>query len=181
MRYVPLPRSWLAVACLALACGGPGPRRDGAGDPLRSRDGSPDLVTASLGSIDAPVRADGPGAVWRCTPGLRTRPGLPCGCGEECDSGFCADGVCCNLACQGACYSCKLPGRMGSCAPVAIGAPDPHGLCAKEAPETCGRNGLCAFASCAHYPPGTRCQPPMCAGGSVLYPHCQNDGTCAPG
>jgi hypothetical protein len=70
---------------------------------------------------------------------------------------------------------------MGSCAPVAIGSPDPHGVCAKEAPETCGRNGLCAFASCARYPPGTRCGAPSCAGGSVLYPHCHSDGTCAPG
>src|SRR5690349_1740353 len=133
MRHVPSPTSPWAIVCLALACGTPA--REGAGDALRGRDGSADLFApASLGSIDAPVRADGPGAAWRSRRAYRL--GLPCGCGQECDSGFCADGVCCNLACQGACYSCKLPGRMGSCAPVAIGSPDPHGLCTREALES---------------------------------------------
>ena len=32
-----------------------------------------------------------------------------------------ADGVCCNVACTGACVSCNQPDHMGECAPVAAG------------------------------------------------------------
>jgi hypothetical protein len=173
----------VVLACLSLGCGPAVLRGTGASDggaPPRGQDAGDALVLAGLGGVDAPA-ADRPTADWKCAPGLRSRLGLPCGCGEECESGICADGVCCNLPCRGACHSCKLDGRMGSCEPVAIGAPDPHGICTKEAPETCGRTGLCAFASCARYPPGTRCRAPSCSGGSVLYPHCDTDGTCAPG
>jgi hypothetical protein len=101
------------------------------------RDGAaavPDL------SVDAPARApDGPPGIWRCSPGLGSGLGQPCGCAGECASGICADGVCCNRSCTEACLSCKLPGRMGACTAVAIGAPDPHGVCARDPPETCGR------------------------------------------
>jgi hypothetical protein len=41
----------------------------------------------------------------------------------ECQSGFCAQGVCCQSRCDGACQSCALPGSTGICMPV----PTPDG------------------------------------------------------
>ncbi|HTA18714.1 MAG TPA: hypothetical protein VK989_05450, partial [Polyangia bacterium] len=50
-----------------------------------------------------------------------------CTTDAECATGSCADGVCCNEPCKGACTSCSMPGQVGTCAPVNIGAPDPRG------------------------------------------------------
>jgi hypothetical protein len=71
---------------------------------------------------------------------------------------------------------------MGACNPVAIGEPDPHGVCLRQGPETCGYNGTCdGLGGCAKYPPGTNCLPPSCATGGLVYPYCQPDGTCRGG
>ena len=48
--------------------------------------------------------------------------GAVCAAARECESGFCADGVCCNVACTGACVSCQEPGKLGQCTPGAGGA-----------------------------------------------------------
>src|SRR5262249_14831330 len=62
--------------------------------------------------------------------GCHTRKGQALGCdvaagadcAEEncrvCQSGHCADGVCCNSACDGTCTSCALPDYVGTCTPV---------------------------------------------------------------
>jgi hypothetical protein len=53
------------------------------------------------------------------------QPGEPCSSGPECQSGFCADGVCCNNWCLGECQACtaakKGYGSDGTCAPVKLG------------------------------------------------------------
>jgi hypothetical protein len=43
--------------------------------------------------------------------------GAPCGSGADCQSGFCADGVCCQSACADPCFACNLPGAAGTCTP----------------------------------------------------------------
>src|SRR5438552_1437 len=79
-----------------------------------------------------------------CTPGAGHRPGAACGCKAECASGFCVDGVCCDKACDGACQTCTLPGKAGTCAPAAAGAtPRMADACPKEATSTCGHDGTC--------------------------------------
>lgn len=130
------------------------------------------------GSADAP---SGTQALPVCSPGARKRLGLACACGAECDSGICTDGVCCNVACDQPCVSCRLPDRLGACTSVAPGSPDPRGLCTKESPETCGRNGLCGPSGCARYAPGTNCKAASCSGSSLVYPYCMPDGTCTGG
>ena len=50
--------------------------------------------------------------------------GDACTGGDECDSTFCVDGVCCNRACDGQCEACDSSATPGTCVPVA-GAP--HG------------------------------------------------------
>ena len=45
--------------------------------------------------------------------------GTGCTTAAECDSGFCAQGYCCNQACTGTCKSCALTGSIGACSNVA--------------------------------------------------------------
>jgi len=57
----------------------------------------------------------------------------------ECDSGFCADGACCDAACEGACEACSAE---GACEPIVAGAED-EDLC----PGVCdGSRGCSTFA-----------------------------------
>src|SRR5581483_11981528 len=43
-------------------------------------------------------------------------PGAKCTLASDCESGFCADGVCCTSACTGACQRCDLPPPAGGMA-----------------------------------------------------------------
>jgi hypothetical protein len=49
---------------------------------------------------------------------------------DECASGFCANGVCCDSACDGACESCNQPRTTGQCTPL----PNPDAGLGCEAP-----------------------------------------------
>jgi hypothetical protein len=49
--------------------------------------------------------------------------GAACGAPGDCQSGFCASGVCCNVACDQPFQQCNLPGRAGLCS--STGAPAP--------------------------------------------------------
>ncbi len=107
--------------------------------------------------------------------------GLTCSAASECLSGFCADGICCDGACDGVCRSCKLPASMGTCTAVPAGGDEPHGLCAAQAPSTCGTDGKCDGANaCRRFRPGTVCAPEQCSAG-VFSPEgtCNATGTCA--
>jgi len=70
--------------------------------------------------------------------------GAACASNSGCTTGFCADGVCCNEVCDGACKSCKQSGSTGTCVSV-DGVSDPHGKCAAgECADVC-KAGACAF------------------------------------
>ena len=49
--------------------------------------------------------------------------GAACSAPSECQSGFCASGVCCNTACDQPSQQCYLPGRAGLCSSTAAPAP----------------------------------------------------------
>jgi hypothetical protein len=49
--------------------------------------------------------------------------GDPCSAPSECQSGFCASGVCCNTACDQPFQQCNLQGRAGLCSSTAAPAP----------------------------------------------------------
>ena len=102
---------------------------------------------------------------------------------RECESGNCADGVCCNVACGGPCVSCREPGKMGQCTPVPVGNPDPHGVCRQEPIESCGGSGVCnGQGGCGRYAAGTICRPATCSGASFMAPGvCDGLGTCESG
>ncbi|MCS6902569.1 MAG: hypothetical protein NZX77_22765, partial [Polyangiaceae bacterium] len=91
------------------------------------------------------------------------RLGVPCNADQDCSTGHCVDGVCCEQTC-GECRRCDAPGEEGSCVPV-TSAEDPDscsGLCSKE--------GVCQPFD---QPPGAFCDDPkVCQSG-----HCV-DGVC---
>jgi hypothetical protein len=119
----------------------------------------------------------------------RRKPnGQSCSGADDCASGFCTDGVCCQQACDGACQACNLTGRLGTCSPRAAGTRcqagtcsgnlllnagscDGAGQCAVEASRSCGEY-LCdpATATCR-----TRCGSAKdCAAPNV----CSSAGRC---
>jgi hypothetical protein len=118
-----------------------------------------------------------------CTGGScgKLPPGSPCSAGTACQSGFCAQGVCCNTACTGTCLSCAVTGTPGTCTPVPNGqAPNPTTQCALSSASTCGLDGTCNGAgACRKYPTGTQCAASMCSV-STLTPAqtCNGSGTC---
>jgi hypothetical protein len=62
--------------------------------------------------------------------------GSACSAGSDCVSLSCTDGVCCNEACDGTCYSCDQAGSVGTCKSI-DGAQDPSAVVA------CTGNDIC--------------------------------------
>jgi hypothetical protein len=61
---------------------------------------------------------------------------------------------------------------VGTCGPVNVGFPDPHGVCMDQGPSSCGTSGACDGAGhCERYLAGTPCA--VCVGGGH-----EPDGTC---
>lgn len=106
--------------------------------------------------------------------------GASCNANGECGSGFCADHVCCNVACQGACVSCAMAGRLGTCWPIDAALPDPRGICKDLGGSSCGTDGRCdGFGGCEKYAPETQCIAPSCTGTRRNTPGtCDGKGTC---
>lgn len=69
--------------------------------------------------------------------------GGPCTEAAECESGFCADGLCCQSACEQQCEACDVAGSLGICVPV-TGLP--HGE--RAACDNAGVDDPCDFAIC---------------------------------
>ena len=78
------------------------------------------------------LECDGMG---NCVAGL----GSPCVDDNECASGQCADEVCCDSACDGACEACDVSGTEGTCTPHAPGT-DPEDECM---PGVCDGGSTC--------------------------------------
>ena len=96
-------------------------------------------------------------------------PNQTCTVAAQCASGFCVDGVCCDTACDGACQSCSLTGKVGICSPVknatddacTVGSTcDATGACRKDLGRSCSTNTECASGSCVD---GVCCATAACA------------------
>jgi hypothetical protein len=109
--------------------------------------------------------------------------GVTCAKGTDCQSGFCADSVCCSVACDGACVSCSIPGLLGTCWPIDAGKGDPRGVCKDQGALSCGHDGTCdGVGGCANYPQNTECLAPSCSGDRLNTPgSCDGLGTCDSG
>jgi hypothetical protein len=107
--------------------------------------------------------------------------GAGCLADADCVSNHCADGVCCNMACTGACVSCNQMGSEGMCLNVPENKADPHRVCTDAGAASCGKNGLCNGAgACQLYPATTVCLAGSCKNTTKLAPtrHCDGNGTC---
>lgn len=101
----------------------------------------------------------------------------PCDCtrDEECASGHCSDGVCCDTACDRQCEACDLPGSRGKCSGV-VG--EPRGL-RKQCEVS---DSVCGFKQCVGNPTAcfyVRNDATECGSvcdGRVL--HCDGNGGC---
>jgi hypothetical protein len=54
--------------------------------------------------------------------------GSACIADNECQTGFCVDGYCCNTTCNSTCYTCNQMGHQGTCSPALDGT-DPKSQC----------------------------------------------------
>ncbi len=110
-----------------------------------------------------------------------------CGADNECSSGNCADGVCCDTACGEVCAACtmaKTGEADGTCAAVTMGM-DPDAECMDAGAATCDANGMgCSgsVGSCVLYSNATSCAPAGCdkvKNEQSLESLCDGNGTCA--
>jgi hypothetical protein len=91
-------------------------------------------VAGFVGCVgDDPVELTPSDEAGTPTPGNKKDNGTTCGAGDECNSGQCVDGVCCESSCAGTCESCNLPGSVGKCAAIAAGQ-DPAKECKRLDP-----------------------------------------------
>lgn len=75
--------------------------------------------------------------------------GFPCSANSDCQSGYCADGYCCNTPCEGNCNKCNIAHNTGRCIPDDT-------LC-EGTDDSC----FCA-GSCVSCPAGTECLNQRC-------------------
>lgn len=119
---------------------------------------------------------------FRCDAGscVPARPnGEACASNQECGSGYCVDGFCCNSACNGQCEACGVAGSEGACSAV-LGAPvGARPSCADDG-SVCGGtcNGV-TRGSCAYPGDATECRAAACdAGQATLAAGCNGSGAC---
>ncbi|QAT83260.1 putative lipoprotein [Corallococcus coralloides] len=113
--------------------------------------------------------------------GTKKENGEACAANRDCNSGSCADGVCCDSACNGACDACSLPGNEGVCTVSPRGTACDDGdactledVCDGESATACGGTpkecktppnqchetvGTCSEGACTYTtkPVGTAC------------------------
>jgi len=122
----------------------------------------------------------------------RKAPGAGCVAPNECATGFCASGVCCNEQCDQQCRSCSVPGKPGICGPSADGEACVDGLvctvddgclggdCVGGDPVDCSDlDGACVSAVCDEDAGG--CKWTIDAGFCYVGGECYEDGAPMPG
>ena len=162
-----------AAAGEAGEAGDPGGGNVAFAGPARPSTGAATNVTAN-----GPSRAADPGKSF-APPPEPTAIGHACTSDAECESGACADGVCCDTSCDGVCESCNSPGQVGSCVPYANGS-DPETECGspgcgngQQESFSCDGSGACQVQidSCGEF---------ACGKTSCLT-RCSTDADCAEG
>jgi hypothetical protein len=136
-------------------------------------------VVADAPESDQPARADAPVADQRPPDAPLSPNAARCDRGTQCQSGVCADGICCATACDRQCFACNLPASVGACKPYPAGQAR-AGECPAEPVATCGRDGTCdGQGACRHYPRATVCVPGSCTGATEVSARtCDGNGTC---
>lgn len=105
----------------------------------------------------------------------RSVEGGKCASPEECESGYCVDGRCCNGACEGVCERCDTVGAEGICSPVPADT-DPDGECMGKSDRcagACDGHGRCWFPTNEIV-----CGSTSCIDGRELAETCDGAGAC---
>ncbi|WNG20265.1 choice-of-anchor A family protein [Cystobacter fuscus] len=104
--------------------------------------------------------------------------GKTCSSANDCLSGSCVDGVCCNTGCTEQCMACNLPGLVGTCSPV-TGAPvGGRPACASDG-SLCGGTCNGASTSCVYPSANTVCRQASCSGNTETHAaSCDGSGSC---
>ncbi len=108
--------------------------------------------------------------------------GSTCPADNQCQSGHCVDGYCCNSACTGTCESCDGSisiGSNGTCAAVSAGI-DPDDECTDMGATSCGTDGECdGSGACRQYGASTVCEAASCSGSTLTNAkRCNGSGVC---
>jgi hypothetical protein len=143
-----------------------------AGTSWIDNDGGAPPVGGTGGDVGSESGGSGGGG------GTALPNGSECTSGEQCESSFCADGVCCDAACDGQCESCQESGAVGECQ-VITGDPLPtRTACAGTAPckgQCDGTNGK----ACTSPDSNTVCVEATCSDGEVTSESaCNGEGAC---
>lgn len=168
----PLMRNIGAAVLLAVGLAGCGSSFEPApADSVGGPDGGGSSGSGAGGS--AAGASGSAGAAPIVNPGAHPL-GTSCASSDDCESGHCADGVCCDRACDGSCESCAA---NGACAPYAAGT-DPEAECAGDgASSACA--GSCNGASGCDFPGAeTACGATSCAAGVETRMTCDAAGSC---
>jgi hypothetical protein len=91
-----------------------------------------------MAAVDLTIKLEGPGDGGTPgdggeTDGGKKQKGTACVAGSECDTGICADHVCCDTKCDDVCAACNLPDTKGICTAYAVNT-DPEMECAAKLP-----------------------------------------------
>jgi alpha-tubulin suppressor-like RCC1 family protein len=106
--------------------------------------------------------------------------GAACTGVDQCASGFCVGGYCCNTACTTECNSCDgtlTGGSNGVCTTVRDGVSDPQGTCPISPDGTCGTSGQCVGGACGLKGSGWEC-PGTCSNNIETLGFCDGAGNC---
>ena len=130
--------------------------------------------------------ASGPSAIGDPTEGaayfghLLGSAGETCIGAGQCESGFCADGVCCDVACDGQCEACAEPGREGGCTLIAGTPRGERAACAGGGTACGGVCGGVAADACAYAGVETECSEARCDSAMLVdVGACDGAGGCA--
>ncbi|HET6149345.1 MAG TPA: hypothetical protein VFH68_17545 [Polyangia bacterium] len=137
-------------------------------------------LPASLGTCTPVASADdpecSPTATRTCsaTSACLAKLGQSCTMGNQCASGFCADGVCCNAACNRSCEACSTTGTCG----LVTGTPRTgHAPCTGS--DMCASTCNGSSPTCVLPPATTSCRSQVCSAGTLtLAATCGGADTC---
>lgn len=134
-------------------------------------------------SVDAAVSTEPVGPEVGEDAGPTSGPkknGDKCAAMNECQSGFCVDGVCCNSVCTGTCVACNLRTFIGMCAEIPFGY-DPDKECGLK---VCDGDGACGDRKIngKRCKMGRECRSGFCSKGICCNTECRGaDANCSTG
>ncbi|MBI4701517.1 MAG: hypothetical protein HY744_10215 [Deltaproteobacteria bacterium] len=110
-----------------------------------------------------PGTCEGPGKACDGAAYCKLVLGQGCNTKDECLSGFCVDGVCCNNTCDGTCQACNLDSK-GTCGPVPKGNEDPSASSPCKLTKACDGAGKCLLKDGQSCSVGSQCLSGNCSG-----------------